>query len=99
MCQPGDYVLASKYDDGDANDPWAIGFVIAGPCGDRILVADASGQPIIFSGGFRRVRKISRKRGAWLLGNAQKIEATALRRRSKRSIWSWLRHPMNKEIR
>lgn len=57
----GDYVLATKYDDGDPCDHFYVGFV----CGffrDRYLVADHRGVSQR-SNGFRRVEKISIEEG------------------------------------
>lgn len=67
--QVGDYVLATKYSDGDPCDHFCVGYV------DRILiqydppryhVVDSEGQP--FRGnGFRRAEKITEKEGIKLL--------------------------------
>jgi hypothetical protein len=87
--QVGDYVLATKYNDGDLNDHWCVGFLRAVMDYDpfRYDVVDGSGQP--FRGnGFRRIKCISAERGAWILANAKDIE------RSTRSLWFWVRYPM-----
>jgi hypothetical protein len=82
--QKGDYVLASKYADGDPQDHWAIGFYdgITSPHYDppRHNVVDAQGNQFRWNG-FRRVEKISKERGRWMIDNAQAIEL------SKVSIW------------
>lgn len=86
----GDYVLASKWHDGDPKDPWAIGFlarVAMGRFGVRYVVVDSEGKAFRASG-FRRVKKITPGRGKWLLENSEEIEA------SGRSIWGWLRKAM-----
>ena len=87
----GDYVLATKYSDGDPKDHWAVGFYAAELSNYKPAirhdVVDGNGKP--FRGnGFRRVAKISRERGAWLLANATDIE------NSGRSVWYWKRATM-----
>jgi hypothetical protein len=86
----GDYVLATKYSDGDPQDHFVIGFY-DGPMDryapPRYNVVDASGKP--FRGnGFSRVAKISPERGQWLIGLSKQIEL------SGRSVWWWKRAPM-----
>ena len=77
----GDYVLATKYDDGDPGDPWAVGFY-AGELdmgntrsdikvAPRYLVNDNNGKTIRPSG-YRRVACIRKDVGAWLLNVAAK---------------------------
>lgn len=87
----GDYVLATKYSDGDPNDHWVVGFfhgMLPKSSGDRFEVVDSGGA--FFRGnGFRRIKKISAERGNWLLTRAPLITA------SQRSLWSWVREPMN----
>lgn len=93
MAEPriGDYVLASKWHDGDAKDPWAVGFYDGAAAGVngvlRHKVVDADGKSFR-AGGFRRVKKITPARGKWLLENSEEIEA------SGRSVWDWLRKTM-----
>ena len=80
----GDYVLATKYNDGDPQDHWCVGFY-AGTAAKhydppRYDVVDANGKR--FRGnGFRRVEKITHERGAWMLEHAQDIEQSGL------SVW------------
>lgn len=77
----GDYVLATKYSDGDPGDPWALGFY-AGELNvgndretvkvaPRYLVNDSAGHSIR-PGGFRRVARIRKDVGHWLLTIAAK---------------------------
>lgn len=77
----GDYVLATKYSDGDPGDPWALGFY-AGELNmgndreqikvaPRYLVNNSSGQSIR-PNGYRRVARIRKDVGAWLLDVAAK---------------------------
>lgn len=86
----GDYVLATKWSDGDPGDQWAVGFytgMLPKTSGDRYLVADAEGKQFR-SNGFRRVKKISADRGRWLLEHKQDIE------QGGRSLWWWVRARM-----
>lgn len=90
-CSVGDYVLATKYSDGDPQDHWAIGFFagITAPHYDppRYDVVDGEGNH--FRGnGFRRVKKISKERGEWMLKHAREIEL------SGRSVWHFARCKM-----
>jgi len=77
----GDYVLATKYDDGDPGDPWAVGFY-AGELdmgntrsdikvAPRYLVNDNNGKTIR-PNGYSRVACIRKDVGAWLLNVAAK---------------------------
>lgn len=83
----GDYVLATKYHDGDPQDHWAVG-IYEREEGGRHYVVDGAGQQMR-GNGFRRVAKISKERGAWLLQHARDIE------QSGRSVWGWKRAPMS----
>lgn len=88
---PGDYVLATKYCDGDPGDQWSIGFftgMLPKESGDRYMVADAEGKQ--FRGnGFRRAKKISNERGRWLLEHKEDIAS------GTRSLWGWVRASMD----
>ncbi len=80
----GDYVLATKYGDGDAHDHWSVGFFDRtdkdASGNDRHFVVDGDGNQ--FRGnGFRRIAKITGERGAWMLKKARWIEL------SGRSVW------------
>ncbi len=71
----GDYVLATKWDDGDPGDAWAIGFW-DGYRNGRHHVIDNEGRPIRH-GGFRKVGCITSETGTWLLDVAAKtLEAS-----------------------
>jgi len=89
----GDYVLATKYDDGDPQDHWCVGFY-AGLTNPekydppRYDVVDGEGKQ--FRGnGFRRIKKITQERGAWMLKHAKDIEL------SGRSVWHFARCSMD----
>jgi hypothetical protein len=71
--EKGAYVLATKYDDGDPGDAWAVGFYI-GWEGDRHLVGDEHGKSYR-ANGYRRVRAGLRLEvGKWLLECAEALE-------------------------
>lgn len=91
MPEIGDYVLATKYADGHSQDHWAIGFYKGVTHhGDRYDVVDGEGK-LFRHNGFRRITKISKNRGAWLLSNKELIEM------SRRSLYWWLRQPMKQK--
>lgn len=88
----GDYVLATKYSDGDPQDHWVVGFYSGITASHynppRFDVVDGGGK--LFRGnGFRRVKKISAERGAWLLKHASDIEF------SGKSLWHFVRCSMD----
>lgn len=60
----GDYVLATKWRDGDPADSWGIGFYDGMRGGNivRHYVLDADGQQLR-TNGFRRVERISQSEG------------------------------------
>jgi hypothetical protein len=71
----GDYVLATKYSDGDPGDNWALGFYTGSDTLSgtslRHYVKDAAGNNIR-GNGFRRVARIRKDVGRWLLTVAAK---------------------------
>ena len=68
----GDYVLATKWNDGDPGDHWAVGFYES-YVNDRYRVVDNDGKQIR-AGGFRRIGLIDADTGAWLLSAADALE-------------------------
>lgn len=84
----GDYVVATKWSNGDPGDQYAIGF-FAGMLGDRYLVRDADGK-LFRANGFRRIKKISHARGVWLVKHMPEIDG------NYRSVWYWVRKSMKK---
>jgi hypothetical protein len=83
------YVLATKYSDGDPQDHFCVGFCIGETSHNppRYDVVDAEGN--LFRGnGFRRIKKISKARGDWIVKNIPNIE------KSGRSVWFFSRCPM-----
>lgn len=86
----GDYVLATKWSDGDPGDHWYVGFYDHESAGGRHYVTDGEGNQAR-GNGFRRVKKISAERGEWLLKHGDLIE------RSFRSVWWWVRQKMDRE--
>ena len=91
--QAGDYVLATKWSDGDPNDHWFVGFyshsrVRKGSVNSvRYMVVDGSGV-LVRANGFRRVKRISQRRGQWLLDHRSEIQS------GSKSLWWWVRRPM-----
>ena len=84
--QAGDYVVATVWGDGDPQDPWAVGWYVSSRMGSGVtkhLIADSNGS-LFRTDGFRRVKKISRETGSFLLANKEQIE------HSGRSIYSHL---------
>lgn len=71
----GDYVLVTKYQDGDPADHWAVG-LYSHQDGDRHFAVDGDGRNFR-ANGFRRVGKISEEVGAWLLANARDLEMSS----------------------
>ena len=89
----GDYVLATKYGDGDPQDHWCIGFYDGLTNAmkydhPRYDVLDGDGKN--FRGnGFRRIKKITHERGSWMLNHAKEIEL------SGKSVWHFARCSMS----
>ena len=67
----GDYVLATKWNDGDPNDMWALGYY-NGETDGRHYVLDAMGMNLR-ANGFRRVARIRPDVGHWLLNDAAQV--------------------------
>ena len=88
----GDYVVATKYADGDPADHFCIGFYDGSFrhfSETRHLVVDGEGKQFR-NNGFRRVAKVSVERGTWM------VEHLALIKRMghRFGVWHWLRQPM-----
>lgn len=82
----GDYVLATKWGDGDPNDQWCVGFFDREDDG-RFYVVDNAGNQFRATG-FRRVKKISQRRGEFILRNKEQVIS------HNRSLWWWARCSM-----
>lgn len=82
-----DYVLATKWSDGDPRDQWAIGLYdgLTEHKPVRHLVVDNNGKQFR-PGGFRRAKAIKPEVGDWLLARKDQIEM------STRSLWGWEKH-------
>jgi hypothetical protein len=96
----GDYVLATKWNDGSPGDPWCIGFYggcdaedrpPSTPIDPRHYVVDANGKQFR-ENGFRRVKKISAERGAFILAHMDEIQRSGA---GGRSLWWWVRASMS----
>ena len=83
----GEYVLATKYSDGDPRDHWAVGFFDRTQ-GDRHFIVGNDGQQLR-ANGFRRIGRITPEKGAWLLQNSRDIEM------SGRSVWGFARRSLS----
>lgn len=84
----GDYVIATKWSDGDPGDQWCVGFYKGITTEDRHEVVDSNGD--LFRGnGFRRVKKISQQRGEFILSKREQIQS------GTKSLWWWLRQPLD----
>ena len=78
----GDYVLGTKYSDGDPGDPWAVG-IYAGMKDGRHVVTHHDGTPI-YAKGFRRVGKITHEQGRDMLKVSRGLEGAG------GSLWAML---------
>jgi hypothetical protein len=91
----GDYVLATKYDDGDPGDQFAVGHYDRFDC-ERHYVTDAEGKQ--FRGnGFRRCEPVTPYEGAWLIAHFPEFVPLELVERDDgedylagKSVWDWL---------
>jgi hypothetical protein len=84
----GDYVLATKFNDGDPGDHFCVGFYDSPLDQDgvwpRHIVVDGKGEPFRATG-FRRVEKLDYARGAWIVRHMELIK----RMRATHSVWHW----------
>jgi hypothetical protein len=87
----GDYVLATKYRDGDPADHFCIGYhdrTFDHFGHDFHLVVDADGNQFRYNG-FRRIALISSRRGSWMVRHFAHIE----RMQYRFSVWHWYHAP------
>lgn len=96
----GDYVLASKYSDGDPGDHYCIGFY-AGSYDHfgqtRHLVNDGEGKPFR-ANGFRRCEPISSEEGRRIIASFPDMKPLEVEERPPgeddrlvgKSVWDWL---------
>lgn len=82
----GDYVLATKFFDGDPCDHFFVGFFREMLCGDRYLVEDGNGR-LARASGFRRCERISER-----VGRALVAAMPFIGDRPGRSVWWWRRN-------
>lgn len=80
--KPNDYILATKYSDGDPNDPWEVGFYAGemyygmpgnGKASIRYFVKDSSGK-VGRMNGYRRIKKLTCEQGQSILDEADNID-------------------------
>lgn len=91
--EKGDYVLATKYHDGDPGDHWAVGFYDES-CydGSRHHIVDGSGARFR-ANGFRRCEQITQEEGEYLLANQSSFSPLYYDDDGAligKSIWHWL---------
>lgn len=92
--KPGDYVLATKYFDGDPGDHFAVGLldrIEISINGTRYFIIDSNGNQFR-ANGFARCEKIQKARGKWLVDRFNEIE------RSSQSVWWWKKQPMKNQL-
>lgn len=87
----GDYVVATKYADGDPGDQFCVGFYDgsfehAGQT--RHLVIDSEGKNFRHNG-FRRVARVGKERGQWMVSHLEHIEEM----KDRFSVWHWWQAP------
>jgi hypothetical protein len=105
----GDYVLATKYEDGDPGDQWAVGWFTGmlpkGSMEDtkhwRFMVADQNGNQYR-GNGFRRCEPISHDEGVYICQHQPAIDATVSQlfydddgNKVGKSLWDWLDEARN----
>lgn len=83
MIETGSYCLATKWSDGEAWDPWAVGFYEGEIFEGRFSVVDEKSNRFRH-GGFRRCQVISCSQGSYLLKNAKELELAGTR------LWDFL---------
>lgn len=84
----GDYVLATKWQDGHSQDHWFVGLFVEKE-GDRFIVSDIEGNCARASG-FRRCQKIHPAVGKYLVDNSQKLSAIRL------NLWEYVESDVHK---
>jgi len=82
----GDYVLATKYSDGDPCDHFCVGF-FRGMLMNRFLVEDADGN-LFRANGFRRCERINKQ-----VGDAIISAMLVVGDKPGISLWYWRYHP------
>lgn len=97
--EKGNYVLATKYQDGDPGDQYAVGFfdgMLPKIGGDRYLVVDNEGNQFR-NNGFRRIEPISDAEGRWLIERFDQFRPMWIEEDENgedkmcgKSVWDWL---------
>lgn len=79
----GDFVIATKYSDGDPNDHFAVGYFQDMNSNNRFNIVDENGK--LFRGnGFRKAKKVSKILGNKIIENIKSIE------QSNTSVWKFV---------
>jgi hypothetical protein len=95
----GSYVLATKYNDGDPGDHYAVGYLNS-PLDHfgqkRYIVVDNNGKPFR-ANGFRRCEEITDSEGRWLIEHFHDFKPFELTQDEEGndvcvgwSLWDWL---------
>ena len=82
----GDYCLATKYDDGEGWDGWAVGFYVGEIFPGRHQVSDKDGKTWR-ANGFRRCEPITREQGDFLIASKDWIEQVGFK------LWDYIHPP------
>jgi hypothetical protein len=83
--EKGDYVVATKYSDGDPRDHFVVGFFRDMTWHRRYNIIDDNGK-LFRSNGFRKAKKISKRVGIKLMDEMKTIES------SNNSVWTFVAH-------
>lgn len=95
MAEAGDYVIATKYADGDPGDHFAVGWLkeIDDRYGQRrYIVVDGDGKSFR-ANGFRRCETITPECGAWLIQRFPEMRPMSIDHDETlvgKSVWDWL---------
>ena len=81
----GDYVLATKYTDGDCRDHWFVGFFRSKCKRGRYDIIDNDGH-LIRGNGFRKAQRISPEVGRFLVEHIEDID------HGSKGLWWWKKH-------
>ena len=79
----GDYVLATKYSDGDPRDHFAVGYFRDMTWHNRFNVVDDNGK-LFRHNGFRRIEKVPKELGLTIINEMENIEKGGI------GVWDYL---------
>ena len=81
----GDYVLATKWNDGDPHDHWYVGFLRDKTDHGRYNIVDNDGK-LQRGNGFRKAQRITADVGKFILDHMDEIQY------GNKSLWWWKRY-------